>query len=156
MSDAAAGPNPIHRCIERWHQHIANDLAGGLASILHPDVVFYSPVVFRPQVGRDITTLYLTAAGATLGGGNLSPDERATAEADGSAFHYTKQILAGNQAMLEFETTLDATSVNGVDIITCDDESMITEFKVMVRPLQAMQAVHQQMMAMLESMQPPD
>jgi len=133
--------DPIHLCIERWHQHITQQLDGGFTSVLHPDVVFYSPVVFTPQVGRDITMLYLGAAEATIGG----PD---------SGFHYTKQVLDGHQAVLEFETTMDGKSVNGVDIITCDDDSMITEFKVMVRPLQAMNVVHAQMMAMLESMTP--
>ncbi|NNC80034.1 MAG: nuclear transport factor 2 family protein [Acidimicrobiales bacterium] len=120
---------------------MAHTLHGGFDAVLHPDVVFHSPVVFTPQVGRDITMLYLGAAEATIGG----PD---------SGFHYTKQVLDGHHAVLEFETTMDGKFVNGVDIITCDDDSMITEFKVMVRPLQAMNVVHAQMMQMLESMAP--
>lgn len=107
--------------------------------MLHPDVVFFSPVVFAPQPGRELTALYLAAAEQTIAG----PD---------SGFHYTKQILDGHQAALEFETTLDDTLVNGVDIITCDDDSMIIEFTVMVRPLRAVNAVHAQMKAMLDSM----
>lgn len=153
MSESSSSSGPIDQCIERWHQHIAHQLPGGLDSVLHADVVFFSPVVFSPQEGRDVTKMYLTAAAQTLGGGNQSAQEQAKAKADGTAFRYTKQLLAGHQAVLEFETTLDGKSVNGVDIITCDDESMITEFKVMVRPLQAIQAVQQQMMTMLETMQ---
>ena len=65
---------------------------------------------------------------------------------------YTKEIRQGNQAMLEFETSIDGKYVNGVDIITCDDDGMITEFKVMIRPLQAINLVHEQMKAMLERM----
>ena len=83
-------------------------------------------------------------------GGNLPVDERAAMEADGSSFRYTKQILDDHQAVLEFETTMDGIKVNGVDIITCDDDGMITEFKVMMRPLQAINAVHAEMKAMLE------
>ena len=61
-------------------------------------------------------------------------------------------LRQGNQAMLEFETSIDGKYVNGVDIITCDDDGMITEFKVMIRPLQAINLVHEQMKAMLERM----
>jgi hypothetical protein len=52
--------------------------------------------------------------------------------------------------MLEFETTMDGKYVNGVDIITCDDDGAIVEFKVMIRPLQAVNLVHGAMKAMLE------
>lgn len=139
---------PIDTCIARWHEVLA--MKRSMDDVLHPDVVFLSPVVFTPQVGRDITKLYLSAAGGTIGGGDSSAKEQAQAAADGTGFRYTKQILSGNEAALEFETTMDGTSVNGVDIITCDDEAMITEFRVMIRPLQAVNVVHEQMKAMLE------
>jgi hypothetical protein len=125
---------PIDRCIENWHALLRHELEGEFASLLHPDVVFYSPVVFTPQRGAEITELYLRAAEATLGQGD---------------FRYVREIRQGHQAMLEFETTMDGKVVNGVDIITCDDDAMIVEFKVLVRPLQGVQAVHQQMMNML-------
>jgi hypothetical protein len=140
-------PNePIQACMERWHQHLRGELPGGLDSMLHPDCVFLSPIVFSPQVGRDLTKLYLSAAGNTLGG-----DDNAVGDS-GSSFGYTKSILSGNNAMLEFETTVQGILVNGVDIITCDDDAMIIEFKVMIRPLKAINLVHQQMKAMLETM----
>lgn len=145
---------PITGCMDRWHQHLKGQLEGGLDAILHEDVVFLSPIVFSPQKGRDLTKLYLNAAGGTLGGddepgGTLKlDDEPAT---DGK-FRYTKKILQGNHAMLEFETSIEGKYVNGVDIITCDDDGMITEFKVMVRPLQAINLVHAQMKAMLEKL----
>jgi hypothetical protein len=62
--------------------------------------------------------------------------------------------MSGNVAVLEFETTVDGKYVNGVDIVTCDDEGRIVEFRVMIRPLQAVNLVHRQMAAMLESMKP--
>ena len=59
---------PIEICIHNWHRHMRGELPGGLDSILHEDCVFLSPIVFTPQEGREITKLYLTAAGGTLGG----------------------------------------------------------------------------------------
>ena len=69
-------------------------------------------------------------------------------------FHYTKQVLSGDTAVLEFETTVEGKYVNGVDIITCDGDGLIIEFRVMIRPLQAINLVHRQMADMLESMKP--
>ena len=153
---ATATDNPIETCIANWHRHLHGDLPGGLDAILHEDCVFLSPIVFTPQQGRELTKLYLTAAGGTLGGESGDVAD-AIAEADAAAaggFRYTKEILQGRHAMLEFETTVDGKYANGVDIITCDDEGMITEFKVMMRPLQAINAVHAQMKAMLERLTP--
>jgi hypothetical protein len=147
MSDTST--DPIFGCIERWHLQMQGRLDGGMDAVLHPDVVFLSPIVFTPQAGRDITKLYLSAAGGTLGG-EESSDSSATSGESKGGFAYTKQILQGNHAVLEFETSIDGKYVNGIDMMTCDDEGMITEFKVMIRPLQAINLVHAQMKAMLE------
>jgi hypothetical protein len=96
------------------------------------------------------------AAGQALPGEGPSP-EIGTGDAtasSGGGFRYTKKVLAGDTAVLEFETTVEGKYVNGVDIIRCDDEGKIVEFRVMIRPLQAVNAVHRQMAAMLETMQP--
>lgn len=140
----------IDGVIERWHQHLRGRLPGGLDELLHEDVVFYSPIVFTPQQGREVTKLYLTAAGQTLPGDSGSGTDR-----DGSpeSFRYTKQVLAGDTAVLEFETTVEGKYVNGVDIIRCDEDGRIVEFRVMIRPLQAVNIVHAQMQAALEAMQ---
>jgi len=130
---------PIQRCVENWHRHMRGELPGGLDAILTDDVVFLSPIVFSPQRGKELTKLYLNAAGATIG--------------DESKFRYVKQILSSHHAVLEFETELAGKYVNGIDMLTCDDEGRITEFKVMVRPLQAINLLHQQMAAMLKQMQ---
>ena len=135
----------IETVIERWHAHMRGELPGGLDELLDDDVVFYSPIVYTPQRGKDITKLYLQAAGQTL------PGEKSSS-AGGSAFHYTKQVLAGDAAVLEFETTVEGKYVNGVDIIRCNEAGRIVEFRVMIRPLQAVNLVHQQMAAMLEQM----
>jgi hypothetical protein len=91
-----------------------------------------------PQRGKALTTQYLEAASRTLAG-------EVAADGAGEAFHYTKQVLSGDTAVLEFETSVDGKYVNGVDIIRCDDAGRIVEFRVMMRPLQGIQAVHQQM-----------
>jgi hypothetical protein len=66
-------------------------------------------------------------------------------EGDGAAFHYTKDVRGSDVAVLEFETTLDGVLVNGVDIIRCNESGRIVEFRVMLRPLKAVNAVHQNM-----------
>jgi hypothetical protein len=133
----------IEQVIGRWQRFLAGDLPEGLDGLLADDVVFYSPVVYTPQRGKGIASLYLQAAARALPGNAV----------DG-AFRYTKKILAGDTAVLEFETTVDGKYVNGVDIIRCDEAGRIVEFRVMIRPLQAVNVVHEQMRAALSSMQP--
>ncbi len=126
--------------VSRWHREMESGplTTNFLAKILHDDVRFYSPVVFTPQKGKGITMAYLLAAGQTLGGSDQQP------------FRYTKQIIGDRNAMLEFETSIRGKFVNGVDIITVNDEGQITEFKVLVRPLQGVNAIHEAMMAALK------
>jgi len=126
----------IDDVIARWHRYMRGDSPGGLDELLADEVVFHSPVVFTPQRGREITTRYLEAAADALAG-----------DADGpaGAFRYTKQVVAGDTAVLEFETTVQGKYVNGVDIVRCDDAGRIVEFRVMLRPLQAISAVHEEM-----------
>jgi hypothetical protein len=143
----------IEHVIEKWHAHLRGELPGGLDELLDDDVVFYSPIVYTPQVGKAITTLYLQAAGQTLPGDQMTPSSPGDAAPRG-AFRYTKSVLADDTAVLEFETTVEGKYVNGVDIIRCNDEGRIVEFRVMIRPLQAINLVHQQMAAMLERMKP--
>lgn len=143
---------PIDTCIANWHLHLRGQLEGGLDAILHEDCVFLSPIVFTPQRGREITKMYLTAAAGTLGGESGSVQDSVAGESSPGAFRYVKEILQDNHAMLEFETEVEGKYANGVDIITCDDDGLIIEFKVMMRPLQAINAVHAQMKAMLEKL----
>jgi hypothetical protein len=140
----------IEEVVERWHQHMRGELPGGLDGLLADDVVFYSPIVYTPQKGKAVTKLYLEAATLTLPGEAPSTGQASS----GGGFRYTKQVVSGDTAVLEFETTVDGTYVNGVDIIRCDDGGRIVEFRVMIRPLQAVNAVHEQMRATLESMGP--
>ena len=146
--------DPIEAVIAKWHAHLRGRLPGGLDELLDDDVVFYSPIVYTPQRGKAITKMYLEAAGQTLPG-----DHEADAATDGEsspgAFRYTKTVLASDTAVLEFETTVAGKYVNGVDIIRCNHDGRIVEFRVMIRPLQAVNLVHQQMKAALERMSKP-
>jgi len=123
----------IEQAVEQWHRFVAGDVSV-LADLLADDVVFYSPVVFTPQRGKAITSRYLQSATQVLGGAD---------------FRYSKQVLTGRHAVLEFETTVDDKHINGVDIISCDESSRICEFRVMLRPLQAVNLIHQKMAALL-------
>ena len=146
----------IEQVIERWHTHLRGQLEGGLDALLADDVVFYSPVVFTPQRGKAITKLYLEAAASAFPGepGPGTSDDTPADEGERlGAFRYTKKVLDGDTAVLEFETTMEGKYVNGIDMIRCDDEGRIVEFRVMIRPLQAVEAVHRSMQATLERMQ---
>ena len=92
--------------------------------------------------------MYLTAASQVFPG-DPETEESGPSGPSGGGFHYTKKVLDGNHAVLEFETMMGGVQVNGVDIITCDDNGLITEFKVMIRPFKAIEAVRDRMAAML-------
>jgi hypothetical protein len=123
--------------LARWHAHVKNPNHQGLWDMLHPDCVFESPVVHTPQEGREIVFKYLASADKALGG-------------DG--FTYRGEWMNDNSAILEFANTINGIKVNGIDMITWNDAGQITHFKVMVRPLKAIQMVHQMMGEMLQKM----
>lgn len=108
-----------------------------LEPLLADDVTFLSPIVHTPQEGKAITMAYLTAAGKTIGGEN---------------FKYVREFDCGDRAVLEFTNEIDGIQVNGIDMFEWNDEGKITEIKVMIRPLKAIQLVHGAMAKMLESM----
>ena len=138
----------IHENIKKWHDQTHGKFPGGLDALLADDIIFYSPVVFTPHEGKDLAKLYLMAAGNTFGG----DDAKKGGDLAESSFKYTKEVLSGNQAILEFETKIEGKYINGVDIITFNDEGKISEFKVMIRPLQAVNMIHMQMQRMLEEL----
>ncbi len=122
--------------VQRWIDIIDNGRTDGLEALLAENAVFYSPAVFTPQEGRATTLAYLTAAVKVLGGSN---------------FRYIGQWFADRSAVLEFVADLDGIHVNGVDVIQWNDDDEIVEFKVMLRPLKALQAVMAAMAAQLQN-----
>jgi hypothetical protein len=134
-----------------------------LDDVLAENVTLHSPVLFRPQHGKATVAMYLTAAaGAFAGIGPLvqpgagdpgpAPVVHPSGEDWDGRFRYRRQVAEGQHAVLEFETTMDGRYVNGVDMLTCDAEGRIVDFKVMVRPLQAVEAVRTRMLAALEQL----
>ena len=116
--------------LDGWYGYMRSHDLGGLWELLHPDAVFESPVVHTPQRGRDITFKYLASAEKVLGG---------------PGFKYVGEWRNATGAVLEFENEIEGIKLNGVDIITFDDAGLITHFKVMVRPLKAINLLHRLM-----------
>jgi len=116
--------------LDSWYTFMKSHDRTALWDLLHPDAVFESPVVHAPQRGRDITFKYLSTAEKVLGG---------------PGFGYVGEWTSANGAVLEFKTTIDGIEINGVDIISFDPEGRITNFKVMVRPLKAINMLHRLM-----------
>ena len=116
--------------LDKWYGYMKSHDRTALWDLLHPDAVFESPVVHTPQRGRDITFKYLASAEKVLGG---------------PGFSYVGEWRSATGAVLEFEKEIDGIKLNGVDIITFDEAGLITHFKVMVRPLKAINLLHRLM-----------
>ena len=124
--------NPINKL----HDVVRNQDHNLLKSILADNIIFYSPVVFTPQKGKDLTFLYLMAAAQVF---------------NNKSFTYTKEIINENHATLEFELIINGIEINGIDLITWNEAGLIVEFKVFIRPLQGVNVIHKMMQKMLES-----
>ncbi len=122
----------------KWHEIVTSKNPELLTEILADEVTFHSPVVHTPQKGKKITQLYLTAALHVF----LSGD-----------FKYVREVENNNHSFLEFEVELDGVLINGVDMISWNEEGKIIDFKVMIRPLQAINLIHQKMGELLSRYQ---
>lgn len=128
MGNAQAG-------LAKWHAYMEHGSDPALlADLLADDAVFHSPVVHTPQAGKPIVMAYLVAASHVLGN---------------DKFHYVRELVDGDEMMLEFVTELDGIAINGVDIIRVNGDGKISDFKVMVRPLKAINKVWEMMGAQL-------
>ncbi len=125
-----------NKTINAWHQIVQTKDLQALKEILADDVVFHSPVVHSPQPGKAITLLYLQVALNVFGN---------------DTFCYVREWVNEHDAVLEFNVEIQGVAVNGVDMISWDDEGKITDFKVMIRPLKAINIVHQEMAAGLKA-----
>ena len=124
-----------HPGLARWHAYMesAGDTAA-LSAIIAETCVFHSPVVHTPQAGKPVVMAYLLAAAQVLGN---------------DSFRYVREIACGEDMMLEFVTEIDGIAINGIDIIRWDSDGKISDFKVMVRPLKAINKVWEMMGAQL-------
>lgn len=119
-----------------WHELVRTGDAGGLDRLLAENAVFHSPIVHTPQAGKALTRRYLAAAFQVF----FQP-----------GFHYVREVVGERDAVLEFELVIDGVTVNGVDMIHWDAEGRIDDFKVMIRPLKAIELIHARMAAMLRA-----
>jgi len=124
--------------LDTWHELVQTRNAKGLRDLLADDVVFHSPVVHTPQTGKAITSQYLAAAFHVF---------------FNASFRYVREVVGPRDAVLEFQVEIDGITVNGVDMIRWNDEGHIVDFKVMIRPLKAINLIHQKMAAMLQANQ---
>jgi hypothetical protein len=122
--------------LARWHRLVQDRSPEGLATLLSERVVFHSPVVHTPQVGKAVTTQYLAAAFRVFGN---------------DSFRYTREVIGTRDAVLEFQVEIEGIGVNGVDMLRWDEEGRIEEIKVMLRPLKAVHLIHEKMAAMLQA-----
>ena len=120
--------------IDTWHETVKSGDSQRMRDLIHDDAVFWSPVVHTPQKGKEIVCMYLDAAGKVLGDEN---------------FAYVREVVGERDAVLEFTNEIDGILVNGVDMIRWNDDGKIIDFKVMVRPLKAIQVIHEKMAAAL-------
>jgi len=125
--------------IDKWHHVLETKKMSELNDLLADDVVFYSPVVHTAQKGKAITSMYLSAAFQVF---------------FNDSFTYVRQTCSDDHAVLQFTTTISGIEVNGVDMITWNEQGKIVEFKVMVRPLKAINLIHQMMKELLEKFAP--
>ena len=120
--------------LSTWHDLVATRNVGGLTTLLADSVVFHSPVVHTPQIGKEITARYLTAAFHVF---------------FNESFEYVREVSGPRDAVLEFQVQIDGIAVNGVDMLKWDETGRIVEFKVLIRPLKAVNLIHERMAAML-------
>ena len=129
--------NKTHSYLKKWHEGLISNDPKLLDEILDESCVFTSPIVFKPIEGKEMSKLYLMGAGQTF---------------DMDRFEYVRELVDGLDSVLEFETYIGDISVNGVDIIRWNDEGKIIDFKVMIRPLQAIGALQKKMSEALDNL----
>lgn len=129
-----------HDGLAAWHRVVAEgNPPAELARIVADDAVFHSPVVHTPQAGRDKVIAYLAAAGTVLG-----------APGGHARFRYVRELVDGHDACLEFVAEIDGIQINGIDLIAFDLDWRIRDFKVMVRPLRAIDKLREKMAVELQ------
>lgn len=125
-----------HSTLAAWHDIVESRDLKALHALLADDVVFHSPVVHTPQAGKAITLQYLTVAFQVF---------------FNASFHYVRELSGAHDAILEFQVDIDGIQVNGVDMLKWNERGEIIEFKVMLRPLKAINLIHEKMAAMLQA-----
>ncbi|WP_374529870.1 nuclear transport factor 2 family protein [Novosphingobium sp.] len=126
-----------HAGVAAWHAYMNSQCDAALLSAqIADDAVFHSPVVHTPQEGKAKVMMYLLAAAKVLGN---------------DSFRYVRELVDGQDALLEFTAEIDGIKINGIDLIRFGDDGKIKDFKVMVRPLKAVNKLWEMMAAQLQA-----
>lgn len=126
-----------HDVVADWHALLASGDLSRLDAMLAEDAVFHSPIVHTPQRGKALVTMYLTAAAQVLLASN---------------FHYVREVVGPSDAVLEFLAEIDGTQINGIDMFHWNADGKIDDFKVMIRPLKAVNLLHRMMVEAIGAM----
>ena len=122
-------PN-AQRTLKVWHNALTTGDTSALPDITSDQIVFRSPAVFTPFAGKQAFVFII----ATVAG--IFED-----------FRYHRQFATddGASAVLEFEARIDDRSLKGIDMIRFDEDGLICEFEVMIRPANALALLAQKM-----------
>jgi hypothetical protein len=120
--------------LAKWHKFVREKDEQALAEVLADDVLFRSPFLWKPKEGKANAMLYLSSAVRVL-----------------EDFTYHRQFVGNNAVVLEFSARVGTLSVKGVDIIQFNADGQITDFEVMVRPANGLQALGAAMAQQLAS-----
>jgi hypothetical protein len=135
MTNASTDLHPaVAKTLDTWHSMVERKDFSELASIVHPDAVFRSPMAFKPYAPAPALVLALQTVITIF-----------------KDFAYHRQFNSndGMNVVLEFSALVEDKQVKGIDMIRFDDEGRIVEFEVMIRPLNGLQALGAEMGARL-------
>ncbi len=125
----------MNKGLDTWYQFIETRDLNQLDEFLADDVILYSPVVFTAIEGKFFVKMYLMAAEQIIAN---------------DQFEYVRELTSENDAFLEFKTSIDGITVEGIDMIRFNERGQVQSLKVMLRPLKAVNKVHEKMGEFLE------
>ncbi len=137
MTTPPAASDTLNHTLDAWHRVVRDKDIALLDELIADDCVFHSPVVHTPQVGKALTKLYLSAAAMVL---------------FNDSFRYVREVVGDSDSVHEFTADVQGVHINGVDMIRWNEDGQIVDFKVMVRPLKAVNLLHAMMKEMLQQM----
>lgn len=125
--------------LAKWHDMVARRDLAKVTEIVHPQATFRSPMAFKPYQSAQAVTLILQTVM------NVFED-----------FAYHRELVSedGQSVVLEFSARVGERSLKGIDLIAFDANGLITDFEVMVRPLNGLQALGAEMGARLAAVLP--
>lgn len=116
--------------LQRWHQFIASGDLSRLPELLHPEAVFRSPMAHTPYPGAQAVNLILNTVLQVF-----------------QDFAYHRELASddGLNVVLEFSARVGGRDLKGIDMIRFDEQGLIREFEVMVRPMSGLAALGEEM-----------